>query len=87
MGSMEGTCGALVGAVMAAGIALEGKSGPACAREIQTEFVFRTGALLCKDLKGKDTGVVLCPCEECVRSAVRAYDEVMHNRTGKKDNL
>ena len=35
------------------------------------------GAILCKDLKGRDTGTVLCSCEDCVRNAVRAYGDVI----------
>lgn len=28
-------------------------------------------AVLCKDLKGRDTGTVICECDDCVRNAVR----------------
>ena len=35
------------------------------------------GATICKDLKGKDTGVVLCECDDCIRNAIRAFDEVL----------
>ena len=79
MGSMEGVCGALVGAVMISGIAMQSQSAVPKARKIQNAFVQQTGALLCKDLKGRDSGIVLCPCEECVRCAVRAFDEVMED--------
>ena len=30
----------------------------------------RCGAERCADLKGRDTGVMLCPCDDCVRNAV-----------------
>ena len=78
MGNMEGTCGAMVGAAMAVGLAMQGsRSAVAKARDVQEEFVKRCGALACKDLKGAETGIVLCPCEECVRNAVRAYAAVL----------
>ena len=35
------------------------------------------GATICKDLKGKDTGVVLCECDDCIRNAIRAFAEVL----------
>jgi len=81
MGNMEGTCGAMVGAAMAVGLAMEGnRSAVVKARDVQVEFVKRCGALVCKDLKGAETGVVLCPCEDCVRNAVRAYAAVMEEK-------
>ena len=72
MGCMEGTCGALVGAVMAAGMLTDGQGTGRDAREILLGFRERCGATICKDLKGVETGKVLCPCTECVRNAVLA---------------
>ena len=72
MGCMEGTCGALVGAVMVAGMLTDGQGTGRYAREIHLGFRERCGATICKDLKGVETGKVLCPCTECVRNAVLA---------------
>lgn len=72
MGCMEGTCGALVGAVMAAGMLTDGQGTGRYAREILLGFRERCGATICRDLKGVETGKVLCPCTECVRNAVLA---------------
>ena len=72
MGCMEGTCGALVGAVMVAGMLTDGQGTGRYAREILLGFCERCGATICKDLKGVETGKVLCPCTECVRNAVLA---------------
>ena len=72
MGCMEGTCGALVGAVMAAGMLTDGQGTGRYAREILLGFRERCGATICKDLKGVETGKVLCPCTEFVRNAVLA---------------
>ena len=77
MGGMEATCGALIGATMMAGIVKPGKKSAMTAREILNKFQEYSGATICKDLKGKDTGVVLCECDDCIRNAIRAFDEVL----------
>ena len=69
MGCLESTCGALIGAVMVAGILTEGRGTPAVARALVRSFEQRCGATICKELKGVATGVPLCPCPECVRNA------------------
>ena len=78
MGNMEATCGALVGAGMIASLVIadRGRSRSA-ARKISEEFKNMCGAYLCKDLKGRDTRVPLCPCDQCVYNAVIAYGKVM----------
>ena len=70
MGCLESTCGALIGAVMVAGILTEG-------RALVRSFEQRCGATICKELKGVATGVPLCPCPECVRNAVLALGDVL----------
>ena len=77
MGDMEATCGALIGATMMAGIVKPGKKSAITAREILNKFQEYSGATICKDLKGKDTGVVLCECDDCIRNAIRAFNEVL----------
>jgi len=76
MGNMEATCGALIGAGMAASLKIKSRTG-VYSRKLQEQFRASCGATLCKDLKGRDTGKVLCPCEDCVRNAVRAYSEIV----------
>lgn len=77
MGNMEASCGALVGAVQVAGLALEGKSTVRCARQLAERFAAACGAVRCRDLKGRDSGCPLCACEDCVRNAILAYGEVV----------
>ena len=77
MGCMEATCGALVGAVMAAGLLTDGQGTGRAARATLAGFQDRCGATICKDLKGIETGTVLCPCTECVRNAVLAAGEAL----------
>ena len=77
MGCMRATCGALIGAVMAAGSVTDGKGTPRTARSILASFQEKSGATICKDLKGVETGKVLCPCAQCVRNAVLAAGEML----------
>lgn len=75
MGTMEGTCGALVGAIMVSSLLSEKGAAMAASRVIMPRFKELCGATICRDLKGIDTGKVLCSCENCVRNAVRAAGE------------
>ena len=80
MGTMEGTCGALVGAIMVAGLRTGGDGTMALSRKMLSRFKeLCGGATICRDLKGIGTGKVLCSCENCVRNAVLAAEEAMGN--------
>lgn len=78
MGCMEATCGALCGAIIIAGLLNDtGKPTPMLSRMILKEFETRCGATVCKDLKGISTGKVLCSCDDCVKNAVTALENVL----------
>ena len=78
MGTMEGTCGALVGAIMVSSLLSEKGVAMAASRAIMPRFKeLCGGATICRELKGVDTGKVLCSCENCVRNAVRAVAEAL----------
>lgn len=77
MGGMEGTCGALVGAVISAGLIMQGRGTTAAAKEMHTLFTEKSGASICKELKGRDTGVMLCSCDDCVQNAVLTLCETL----------
>lgn len=77
MGCMESTCGALIGATMVAGCITDGMGTPRYSREIMSKFKDKCGATICKDLKGIETGRVLCECPNCVRNAVLALGETL----------
>ena len=75
MGCMEATCGALCAAQMVIG--LKKYDDRPMLRDAATalrSFNEKCGATLCKDLKGKDTGIVLCECDDCVRNAVKIIE-------------
>ena len=78
MGCMEETCGALCGAQIAQGLLkYDNCRMNSQASLLRAEFEQRCGATRCKDLKGVGTGHVLCSCEDCVRHAVEALEEIL----------
>ena len=78
MGCLEATCGALIGTQMLMGMK-KYKSKPLLrdAASVLRQFEGMCKATLCKDLKGRDSGVVLCECDDCVRSAVTIAENLM----------
>lgn len=78
MGGMMGTCGALVGAEMALGMLSQKTGGMnGMSRRLFQAFEEKCGASRCIDLKGVLTGHMLCSCEDCVRYAVEAVEELL----------
>ena len=78
MGCMAETCGALCGAQIAQGLLkFDGRRMNPQASQLRAQFEQRCGATRCKDLKGVGTGQVLCSCEDCVRHAVDALDDML----------
>lgn len=84
MGGMQCTCGALSGAIMLAG--LKESSGDInnpttkastykLSKEIVEEFREKNTSVICRELKGVDTNVVLRSCDGCIEDAARiAYN-------------
>ena len=78
MATMEGTCGALVGAIMVSSLLSPYGEARNNSRAIMSRFKeLCGGATICRDLKGTGTGKVLCSCEGCVRNAVCAAGEAL----------
>jgi len=77
MATMEGTCGALVGAEMVLGL-LGSQPVRAQAKQLYSGFIQQCGSAVCRELKGVGTGRILCSCENCVRNAA-AIVEKMRN--------
>ena len=86
MGCMEGTCGALSGAIMLAGLKNSdgNTSAPATkadtyklSKELLQKFVEKTGSSVCKELKGVETGKMLCSCSDCIKIGVEVAQEVL----------
>lgn len=86
MGGTEATCGALTGAVMLAGLKNSDGNTDAPAtkqdtyklsKEMVTRFKEKTGSTICKELKGIETGTVLCSCPDCICKGVEVVQEVL----------
>lgn len=86
MGCMEGTCGAISGAIMLAGFKnsdgnMESPATKAdtysLSREIVKRFQEKNGATRCKDLKGIETGKILRSCDGCIEDAASIAEEVL----------
>lgn len=86
LGGKEGTCGAVSAACMIAGMMTSngelGTPGNKAvsydrAKQIVQKFQEENGTIVCKELKGIETGTPVKPCRECVRDAARILEEVM----------
>jgi hypothetical protein len=55
----------------------DGKHMGKDAAALSRSFAAKCGAVLCKDLKGIETGKMLCSCDDCVRNAVEALEEFL----------
>ena len=81
MATMEGTCGALVGAIMVSSLLSAGGEVRNNSRAIMSRFKeLCGGATICRDLKGIETGKMLCSCEDCVRNAVLSAGEALKTK-------
>ncbi len=79
MGGRQATCGAVSGAVAIASL-VSSKGDVASGTKAETyalvepivaEFLLQNKSLVCKDLRGLETGVVLRSCDLCIEDAVR----------------
>jgi len=86
MGGMNGTCGAISGAVMLASFHnsdgnIDAPASKAStyqlAKAILDKFEEKNKATRCRDLKGTDTGTVLRTCPRCIEDAVEIVQEVL----------
>ncbi len=81
--SMEGTCGAVVGATMILGLVGKDGSKPENmkrAKELLLRFRNQNQSVICKELKGIGTGKVLRPCNDCVADAAAFLEEILEQR-------
>ncbi|MBR3598319.1 MAG: C_GCAxxG_C_C family protein [Lachnospiraceae bacterium] len=86
MGGMEGTCGALTGACVLAG--MKNSSGNIDApnskvstyklsREILESFRIKNGSSACKRLKGIESGQMLRSCSGCIMDAAELVEKII----------
>ncbi len=86
MGGMECTCGAVSGACVVAGLKnstcnLEKPNSKGSSyklsRQIVEQFLKKNGTVVCKELKGVDTGKVVRSCPDCIRDAAEILEKVL----------
>lgn len=77
-GNMEGTCGAVTGAAVVAGLVLgNGAAARNAGKEVMEGFRKRNGATKCRTLKGIDTGKPLRSCADCCGDAADLLHEAL----------
>ena len=86
MGRMEGTCGAVSAACVLAGmknstgnLQAPDSSGESCklSGEIIEKFMEKNQSVICKELKGVQTGKALRSCPDCIQDAAALVEEVL----------
>ncbi len=78
MGSMEATCGALIGAGLIVGaVSSDRLSAMKNMRGIVSAFQAKNGATVCKLLKGVESGVPLRGCDGCVEDSARLLQDFL----------
>lgn len=90
MGCMMGTCGAISGAAVLAGLVRSSGNIDApdskvetckLSKEIITSFNSKNGSTICRELKGVDTGEILRSCPGCVEDACKIVEQVLFAET------
>ena len=86
MGGMMQTCGAVTAMFMALGLANSSGDLQACdtkpqtmkkVRELAAEFEKKNGSIVCRELKGIDTGKVLRSCDGCIEDGIRILGDYL----------
>lgn len=86
MGGMQGTCGALSGACVLAGMKrstgnLEKPDSKVASyqlsKEILRQFEEKVGSVTCKEIKGVGTGNVLHSCNDCIKDAAGLVEQIL----------
>lgn len=81
LGTMEGTCGAISGAAVVAGLINQNRMGTSQnVRSIMNQFKQQNGTVICKELKGVETGKVIRSCDDCVRDAVKFLENGLNEQ-------
>ena len=84
MGTMDGVCGALTGGLLIAGLKnstgnlVTPKSKAATmkiSKAMMNSFREKCGAIICRELKGVDSGKMICSCPECIMHGVEVVEE------------
>ena len=86
MGTLEGTCGAIVGAGVVLGMMNKQRlKTNQDIRKIMQDFKAQNSTVICKELKGIGTGKVLRECNDCVRDAARFLENIIEEKEKQVD--
>ena len=86
MGCMDGTCGAVSGAVALAGLKNSSKNlnhpdskqrTYQITKQIVEAFEKKNHSIVCKELKGTETNQVLRSCTGCIEDAARLAEQIL----------
>lgn len=85
MGGKECTCGAVCGAVMVTGMKNSVMGAEKFTKEetyqlskaVTEKFREKNGSVICKELKGMESGKMLRSCPGCIEDAVHITEEVL----------
>ena len=84
MGTSDGVCGALTGGLLIAGLKnstgnlVTPKSKAATmkiSKAMMNSFREKCGAIICRELKGVDSGKMICSCPDCIKHGVEVVEE------------
>lgn len=88
MGGMEGTCGAVSGAVLLAGMC-NSKGKEQCSskgstyqlsKAVRLAFAEKNSSVICKELKGIETKKVLRSCDGCIEDAALIAETLLFGK-------
>lgn len=88
MGGMSGTCGAIGAASVLSGLKNSTvhldrpdskRISYKASRECLDAFEEQNGSVICRELKGVETGTVLRACNDCIADAVRIISENLYS--------
>lgn len=91
-GNMQGTCGAISGALALVGLLnssgdLENPATKAQTyslnKEILQNFQNRNGSVICRELKGVNTGKMLRSCPDCIMDACEFFENLYETKLKK----
>ena len=92
---MMGTCGAVTGMFMAAGLVNSSGDLKACSskpetmkliKELREAFEQKNQSLICRELKGVDTKQVLRSCDGCIQDAAEIAGKVLFPQLCRNEN-
>lgn len=78
LGTMEGTCGSIIGAGLIVGLKYKDRlQAKDAMKYIMNKFKERNGCTICKQLKGIESNIPIRKCNDCVTDAAQFLEEIL----------